>query len=55
MFPISTEVVSAERTHRLEGFRRWSHRRGQVAGLEADDTARPATGHRPVLRLAVGR
>jgi hypothetical protein len=55
MFPITTDVVTAERTHQLEGYRRWSHRRGQLAGREADDVQRPAVGHRPVLRLALGR
>jgi hypothetical protein len=55
MFPTTTDVVTAERTHRLEGYRRWSRRHGQVAGREADDTEPPAVGHRPVLRLALGR
>jgi hypothetical protein len=55
MFPVTTEIVTSERTHRLEGYLRWSHRRGQVAGAAAADVPRPVVGHRPVLRLAYGR
>ncbi|MEP6649821.1 MAG: hypothetical protein ABJA74_07885 [Lapillicoccus sp.] len=56
MFPITTvDIVSAERSRRLEGYRGWSRRRHQSAGADADDTARPQDGHRPVLRPAFGR
>lgn len=56
MFPITTtDIVSAERSRRLEGFRSWSRRRNQSAGADADDTTRPLEGHRPVLRPAFGR
>ena len=55
MFPITTvEIVSADRSRRLEGYRGWSRRRHQSAGPNADDSARPLEGHRPVLRPAFG-
>ena len=52
MFPITNEMVTTERTRRLEGYRRWSHRHGYVAGVEANDPPRPSHGHRPLLRAA---
>lgn len=55
MFPITTQVVASERSRRLEGYRRWSHRHGQPAGVDANDTPRPVSGHRPVLRVAFAR
>ena len=56
MFPTATtDLVSTERGRRLEGYRTWSRRRHQSAGVVADDPARPAGGHRPALRPAFGR
>jgi hypothetical protein len=56
MFPVSTiDIVTTERTRRLEGYRAWSHRQGRSAGPEAADTVRPDHGHRPSLRIAFGR
>lgn len=52
MFPITADVVTAERSRRLEGYRRWSHRHGRTAGPDVDDTPRPVQGHRPSLRAA---
>lgn len=55
MYPITTaEVVHAEQSRRLEGFRRWSLRRGQVAVTDVEDTRAPQQGHRPGLRPAIG-
>lgn len=56
MFPITTtDIVSADRSRRLEGYRTWSRRRNQAAGSDVDDNARPVQGHRPTLRPAFGR
>jgi hypothetical protein len=56
MFPVtSIDIVSTERSRRLEGYRTWSRRRHQTAGADADDVARPEHGHHPVLRPAFGR
>lgn len=63
MFPMSTpEIVRAEQTHRLEGFRRWSRRRAVDAPYAAP--ARPAAlpdevgggrARRPAARPVLGR
>lgn len=56
MFPIATtEIVTAERSRRLEGFRTWSRRRNRSTPADVDETSRPLHGHRPTLRAAVGR
>jgi hypothetical protein len=52
VFPVTTDIVTADRSRRLEGFHRWSHRRHQSAGPEVGDVARPIDGHRPTLRPA---
>ncbi|MDQ2782432.1 hypothetical protein [Lapillicoccus sp.] len=52
MFPITPQVVSADRSRRLENYRRWSHRHGQVAGFDANDAPRPVSGHSHTLRAA---
>lgn len=55
MFPITTDIVTADRSRRLEGFRGWSRRRHQTAGSEVGDIARPVEGHRSTFRPAFGR
>ncbi len=52
MFPVTTEIVTTDRSRRLEGFHRWSLRRHQSAGPEVGDPGRPVEGHRPALRPA---
>jgi len=57
MLPIHTpEVVRAEQSRRLEGFRLWSRRRGQSSGsLGVDYAPRQEKGHqRPVNLPALG-
>lgn len=53
----SPEFVRAEQSYRLEGFRRWSRRRGETGGsVGVDYTPTPKTGHhRRFLRPAVSR
>ena len=48
MFPVHTpEIIRAEQSRRLEGFRLWSRRRGQSSGsLGVDYAPRQEKGHR---------
>jgi hypothetical protein len=58
MFPMyNPEFVRAEQSYRLEGFRRWSRRRGETNGsVGVDHTPSVDKGHhRVVIRPAVGR
>lgn len=56
MFPIATaQIVTAERSRRLEGFRAWSRRRHPSGPADVTETTRPLQGHRPSLRPALGR
>ncbi len=52
MFPVTTQVVIADHSRRLESYRRWSQRHGQIAGVDANDAPRPVSGHRRTLRAA---
>ena len=51
------EFVRAEQSYRLEGFRRWSRRRGETSGSVGVDYTPPQEKchHRVVIRPAVGR
>jgi hypothetical protein len=53
MFPVHTpEMVRAEQSRRLEGFRLWSRRRGQSDGaLGVDYAPRQEKGHHPTTAI----
>lgn len=54
MFPITIDVVAADRTRRLEGFAARSRRRFRSAGSDDDAADRPVRHHRESYRPALG-